>query len=339
MAMKVLLISAPALPCPPPSYGGLEQVVYDLASALVPTENVTVACPIESKLPPGVKHLVSNFWSANDRDERVAFSRIKKNLEEFDIVHDHTHFKFFYYWVRENSEAKYIATLHNPELILQPELFLNLVSPSKANSDYFFSKYGYRTKIVYHGIDTSKYKFSRHKEDYFLIMGRPQPIKGSLEAVRFCKELNVACKVVAGGLEVTPTEYWIKLAQECEFKSKWEYLGEVSHRRKIELLSKAKAYIFPLNWDIEPFGLVVVEALASGTPVIAYDKGPMRELIKPGVTGYLPKTPAQFKKAMKKIHKINPLDCYKDALSRFDKSRMASDYLTLYKEILEGARW
>jgi len=336
--LNVLLISAAALPCPPPGYGGLEQVVYDLAEELVKTVDVTVACPAESQLPPGVKHLVSNVWSRN-RDERLAYVRIAGELDKFDLVHDNTHFKFFYYWVKDHPEAKYLATLHNPELTIQPELYLNLVSPSQANSNYFYNKYGYRTRVVYHGINTSKYKYRKDKEDYYLIMGRPQPIKGSLEAVKFCKELNVPCKVIAGGLESNPDEYWIKLAQECKWKSKWEYLGAVSHEEKIELLSRAKAYIFPLNWDIEPFGLVIPEALASGTPVIAYDKGPMRELILPGKTGYLPRTPTQFKKAMKRVHHINPLNCYKDALARWDRSIMASNYIQLYNEVLEGAKW
>lgn len=336
--MKILLISAAALPCPPPGYGGLEQVVYDLAEELVKTFDVTVACPAESKLPAKVKHLISNVYSRN-RDERLAFQVIAKELENYDLIHDNTHIKFFYYWIRDHPEAKYCATLHNPELTIQPEIILNLVSPSKSNSNYFYKKYGYRTRVVYHGINTGKFKYNKNKEDYFLIMGRPQPIKGSLEAVRFCKKLDVPCKVVAGALEQEADEYWINIARECEYKSKWEYLGAVSHERKIELLSKAKAYIFPLNWDVEPFGLVVPEALASGTPVIAYDKGPMRELIKHGMTGYLAKTPAQFMKYMKRIDRINPKECFKDAIARWDKSRMASDYVALYNEIMEGARW
>jgi len=184
--LNILLISATALPCPPPSYGGLEQVVYDLASELIKQHKVTVACPAESRLPPGVKHLKSNIWSAGDKDERLAFMRIQDKLKNYDIIHDHTHFKFFYYYIRDHPEAKYLATLHNPELTIQPEIYLNLVSPSKANSNYFYSKYGYRTKVIHHGIDTRKFKYSKTKEDYFLIMGRPQPIKGSLEAVRFC---------------------------------------------------------------------------------------------------------------------------------------------------------
>jgi glycosyltransferase involved in cell wall biosynthesis len=134
------------------------------------------------------------------------------------------------------------------------------------------------------------------------------------------------------------TDYWVEVARECWFLSKWEYLGEVRHEEKVDLLSRAKALLFPVQWA-EPFGLTVIEALACGTPTIAYRHAAMPEIIKDGETGFLVKDEKTFMNAMRKIDNIDPEDCRKDAEKRWSSERMAKDYVELFDEVLRGGKW
>lgn len=351
--MKILLISTAILPVPPVHYGGLEAVVYDLAEMLHKKgHDVTVACPTESKLSKGVKHLKTVSTRMEGPYENLAMMRIKEELKNFDIIHDHSHQKLSYYVIREGGEEnfKYCSTLHCPTSVLYPVLEPNLICVSKSHAAYIHKDYGYQTKYVYNGIDLGRLTFSEEKTDRYVFIGRPQKFKGVLEAIQFCKDLNVPLDVIAGALETEPDLYWVKVAQVCTGwvgrsynkthpelggRGMWKYYGAVSHEVKAKLLARAKALIFPLNWDVEPFGLTIPEAYASGTPVVVYNKASMPELVKHGKTGFLANNPAEFKEYMKQVDDIKPKYLRSVAAGKFSRGVMANNYLKLYKKIVE----
>jgi len=342
--LNILLISTSALTVPPKTYGGQEQVLYDEAKELVKLGyKVSIAAPKGSMPPKGAKLIETVDLSREVWNEVKAYEKIKPYIKKYDLIHDHSHAKqiYNYYGKKEKRNPALLSTLHCPTIPLFLTLKPNLVCVSRFHARYIKRKYGLETKYVRNGIDLSRFKFEKNKEDYFIYIGRPTPGKGTLDAIRFCKKLDVPIKVITGNVPTEQiTDYWVQVARECWFLSKWEYLYEVSHEVKVELLSKAKALLFPVQWE-EPFGLTVIEALACGTPVIAYRHAAMPEIIKDGETGFLVKYKDEeaFMKAMKRVDEIDPVDCRRDAEKRWTSERMTKDYINLFNKVLDGEVW
>ena len=343
--MKVFLISTACLEVPPRTYGGLEQVVYDLSKRLAQRgHEVTVACPIGSQLPENVEMVPTIDLNTDKWNENLALLKILEDgrIMDADIIHDHSHRKSIYSSIKDHEEeCHYLSTLHCPDSVLFPVLYPNLVTLSEDHRQAIFEHYGYESKVVYNGIDVDSYEFRKDKEDRFIFLGRPVEFKGALEAVQYCKKLDVGLDVVGGILEENPSLYTIRVAQECKLGSKWKYWGAVPFEIKKKLLARSKGLIFPFNrktWR-EPFGLTVIEALASGTPVITWNIGVFRETLIHGKTGFLANTEEEFLEYMKRVDEIDPKDCRRDAEERWTDLRMARDYEDLYQRVLKGERW
>lgn len=343
--MKVYLISTTALPVPPPFYGGIEQVVYDLADRLAKRgHEVTVAAPEGSQLPEGVElqQTVSAYLMGFKENLALLKYVEDKRLLECDIVHDHSHNKLISQVIKNNEEECYFTnTIHCSDAVIFSLMNPNVCAISKDHAQAMYDMYGYKSKVVYNGINLDKYLYQEDKSNKFIFLGRPAPHKGTLDAIRFCMELGVPLDVVGGTLEDSPTMYAIGVAQACKLGSPWIYRGAVSHADKVDYLANARALIFPINRDTwrEPFGLVVPEALASGTPVIAWNTGVFKETIIHGKTGFLADTEEEFKEYMLRVDELDPADCRKDAQERFSVDVMTDNYVKVYKAILDGERW
>jgi len=342
--MRILLISTAALTVPPSTYGGQEQVLFDEAKELVKVGyKVSIASPIGSQVPKPIRHIPTIDLRYDVWNEAKAHEIIKSHIRNFDLIHDHSHAKLIYnyYEKKKRRNPALLSTLHCPTIPLFPTLEPNLVCVSKFHANWIKRRYALDAKYVRNGIDLDRFKYCKDKEDYFIFIGRPTPGKGTLDAIRFCKKLNAPIKVITGNVPTEQiTDYWVEVARECWFLSKWEYLGEVSHEQKVDLLSRAKALLFPVQWE-EPFGLTVIEALACGTPVIAYRHAAMPEIIRDGETGFLVKYRDKegFMEAMKKVDDINPEDCRRDAEERWTSERMTKDYIALFEKVLNGDVW
>lgn len=338
--MKILLISTAALDTPPKFYGGQEQVVADLAEILIKKgHKVSIACTSGSIVPKGVEHIPTVNKDIDGFFENLALIEYWERLDEFDIIHDNSHAKQAYSIFYQKPEIfRFLSTLHCPTSIIYPLTRPNLVCISRSHSNNIWELYGYESKIVYNGINLGKYEYQEEKGDRFVFLGRPNPQKGLLEAIEYCKKLDVGLDVIGGMLE-SMSEYAISVARACPIDSKWRYWGAVTHQTKVNILKNAKALISPLNWNVEPFGLIVPEALACGTPIITYNKGSMPELVKNRETGYVVNSPAGFKRAMLSVNEIDPKVCRKDAEERWSRERMTVDYLRVYTRVLEGERW
>ncbi|HEV2412978.1 MAG TPA: glycosyltransferase [Candidatus Saccharimonadales bacterium] len=208
--------------------------------------------------------------------------------------------------------------------------------------------------IVHNGVDLDFLPFSSEKEDYFINVGRIARDKGQGLAARVCDELGEKFKMAG---TVTPTittarklaraladiehidlwhedlAYYAKEILPHTAKNKIEYLGIVTGEAKQKLFAKAKAYLAPYTWE-EPFGMSIIDALASGTPVIAYRRGALPEIIEHGVNGFLADDARELRKYIQRIGEIDPAACRKTVEERFSADRMAEDYARLYREII-----
>lgn len=205
---------------------------------------------------------------------------------------------------------------------------------------------------IHNGVNPNNFLYSNQKEDYFLTLARSNPDKGQAIAVKICRELKYNLKLAGLVCDMTkPKQVMLELANPLSkyrvmpdfryfsdqifpyLNSKIKYIGDVGGVKKLSILSKAKALLFPIQWD-EPFGMAPIEALACGTPVIAMAKGALPEIIEHGVNGFLAKNESEFKKYMTLINTIKPSDCRKSVEKKFSAETMANKYLTSYKTLL-----
>lgn len=205
---------------------------------------------------------------------------------------------------------------------------------------------------IYNGINPCQFPFVKTKENYFLTLARSNPDKGQGIAVNICRELKYNLKLAGLVCDMTkPKQVLLELANPLSkyravpdfryfsdqifpyLNNRIKYIGDVGGIKKIKILSRAKALLFPIQWD-EPFGMAPIEALACGTPVIAMARGALPEIIDHGVNGFLAKNEAEFKKYMSLVHTIDPKNCRKSVETKFSANIMAKKYLKGYQALI-----
>jgi glycosyltransferase involved in cell wall biosynthesis len=292
---------------------------------------------------------------------------------DFDIVHDHNSFMGPAIMAYANlSLPPVLHTLHEPftdkrtiasgipdnRLMFKQfhhlrHIYFNGVSKSQLKNAPNNLKPRIKG-VIYNGVDPNEYKYSAKKEDFFLIVARVSPNKGQAVAARACYELGKKL-IIAGtvGAQISTSRrleeelakpsssftndsdfmYFKKEVAQYMVPGQIEYVGTISGNKKLRLFSEAKAFLFPIDWE-EPFGMAVIDALASGTPVIAYKHGAMPEIIKHGVNGFIADNYREFKQYMKRIDEIDPEDCRRSVEEHFSTDILTQNYLQLYREII-----
>lgn len=302
--MRVCLVSNARIP--PPLYGGIERVVQWLAQDLTALgHDVTLVARSGSALP-GVRCIPAD-------SAREALQR----LPEADIYH-------FHGWPPPDDFGRpWLYTLHGNEPQPQPARTIG-VSADHAR------RHGLRT-FVHNGVDPAEFTFRERKQDQLLFFSKVRRrVKGAPRALRLARAHGQRL-VVAGGYRFDLLKvggFWQSLHPSVSFR------GEVGGARKAELFADAKALLFPIAWD-EPFGLVLVEALLSGTPVIATPRGSVPELVPPQV-GAVFTEDAEFGAALEHAARCKPADCRDWAMERFSSQVCARNHLVLYQRILDG---
>ena len=183
---------------------------------------------------------------------------------------------------------------------------------------------------VYNGIPVRDYPFSAEKDDFALFLGRMSPEKAPHLAIDACREAGIDLVIAAKCNEPAERAYF-----EAEVKPRLgpgvEYVGEVGGQSKMDLFSRARCFVFPIQWE-EPFGIVMVEAMACGTPVVALNRGSVPEIVDDGITGFVCTSPHELPEAIKRSDVIAPEDCRRRAL-KFDVSNMVAGYELVFQRI------
>jgi glycosyltransferase involved in cell wall biosynthesis len=335
--MKVAILAPITWRTPPRNYGPWEQVASVLTEALVKNgldvtlfatgDSVTMA-KLESvcKKPIGEHPVDAKVW------ECLHISHLMECAAEFDIIHNHFDFLPLTYSRLINTPV--ITTIHgfSSEEIIPVFKKYNDTSTyvSISNSDRHPDlRYA---ETVYNGIDEDLFRFGNAPGDYLLYFGRIHPHKGAHEAIQIA--VASGKKLLLCGL-IQDENYFIENVQPFINDSTIVYQGNVGPDQRNELLGKALALLHPISFE-EPFGLSVVEAMMCGTPVIAFNRGAMKELIKDGETGFLVNTVDEAVAAVGNIGHINRQVCRNHALKNFSSQVMSDNYLRLYHKISKG---
>jgi glycosyltransferase involved in cell wall biosynthesis len=286
-------------------------------------------------------------------------SRMAKLMEkvapDFDLIHNHCYPEYINLLVAENITKPIITTVHaqiNEEMDDVLSCFNNvknsyLVSISQAHKA--LAKKAKIFRVVYNGVDTNLYKFSSKKEDYLLWVGRLGKgkdksgkffdTKGVRWAIELAEKTNSYLKMVGN---VEDIEFFNRDVKP-HLTAKIQWACPISKEQPlpkaeiVKLMQKAKAYLMPINW-YEPFGLVMAEAMSCGTPVIGFNRGSVKELIKTGKTGFVVNPEDGINglaQALSKISTIKPEDCRKHVENNFSLNAMVNNYEKLYQDILK----
>lgn len=347
-AMTVAQIVPVWGPYNPEHAGGINAVVRDLSRGLVKKGyKVKIVAPLGSKVDKGME-LVETITSASKRGlslfdrETIGLSLIHAQkaaqlASDVDIIHNHMEYFFLPFF--KFLKAPVVSTIHGVEFPPEaaplfssfPEHFFVAISKrAVVNLPFINFK-----RVIYNGIDPSKYKFSAKKKDFLLWMGRLTREKGAHLAIDVAKKTGVKL-VLAGLKEKGQEDYFQKIYKEAKASPKITLLGRLSEEEKGELLSKARAFLFPILWE-EPFGLVMTEAMVCGTPVIGFDRGSVPEIVKDGKTGFVIASEigvSGLVSAVENLGPIDPFDCRKWVKENFTLEKMVEAYEKAYQELL-----
>jgi glycosyltransferase involved in cell wall biosynthesis len=264
--------------------------------------------------------------------ECLHISEIFERAAEFDIIHNH--FDFLPLTYSRLIETPVVTTIHG----FSSSKIVPVFKKYNAGSHYVAISESDKSPeldyiaTIHHGIDVAQFPFSGHEGEYLLFFGRIHPDKGVYEAIQVAQ--HVGTKLVIAGI-IQDQDYFATKVQPHIDGTTVEYLGSVGPDRRADVLGGALALLHLISFD-EPFGLSLVESLACGTPVIAFGRGSMPELIRHGVTGYIVDDVEGAITAVAAIKSINRSECRADVEQRFTSARMARDYFRVYEVILNG---
>jgi glycosyltransferase involved in cell wall biosynthesis len=339
--MRIGLIAPPWVPVPPPAYGGTEAVIDRLARGLVRAgHEVLLAAAANSTCPvPRVAGTDEAGLGAPVCGESVTELRhvvlSYAAMHAVDVVHDHTLLGPL--CRAEHLQAPVVTTHHGPFDATFTPIFRAMrgvavvaISHHQASTAVGVPIAG----VIHHGIDVEAVPVGRGDAGHAGFLGRMSPDKGVREAVLIAREAGVPLRIAAKLREPAEREYF-----EAEVRpllsSDVEYVGELGCADKLELLGGSFALLNPIQWH-EPFGLVMIEALATGTPVVGTPLGAAPEIVDDGVTGHLRTGRRPLAQALLRAATLDRSACRAAAVERFSTERMVADHVRLYTEVVAG---
>ncbi len=345
--MRIAQLCPPWLAVPPKGYGGIEWVVSLLADGLAAAgHDVTLFATGDSRTTANLEHVLEAA-PGSDRindimlDATHTMFSLRNAAERFDVLHVHSPFSSLAAAVETTVPA--IHTLHGsftPEMSrlyaqVADRAWFVAISQAQRRTNEALRYAG----VVYNGIDVDRYPFVTEKDDYLLFLGRAAPEKGWLRAVETARltgrRLISAVKIS----HPTEIEEWEGRIRPILPEGS-EVLGEIGHEEKASLLAHAQAVLFPIDWD-EPFGLVMTEAMACGTPVIATPRGSVPEVIADGETGWIVDVesyPEEAAERLAKLDSIDPAACRDRVWRLFSKEAMVAGYERIFAQVVSLER-
>jgi glycosyltransferase involved in cell wall biosynthesis len=324
---------------PPHLYGGTERVVSYLTEELVRRgEDVTLFASGDSKtkakLIPACERSLRLTKAVDTLALHIVMlEEVIKRAGEFDIVH--FHIDYLHYSLSRRSRLNHVTTLHGrldlPNLSILYREFTDMPVISISDSQRRALPFAAWAGTVYHGLPPDEFHLRAQPEDYLLFLGRISPEKRVDRAIEIAKRAGRKLKIAAK-IDRADRYYFNKHIKHLLDQPFIEFIGEVGRQEADKLLGGAAALLFPIDWP-EPFGLVMIEALACGTPVIAFRCGSVPEVITDGVTGFIVEDIEQAAKAVGRIGQIDRARCRQEFEIRFTDRRMAQDYVKIYEHL------
>jgi glycosyltransferase involved in cell wall biosynthesis len=333
--MKIAILAPVAWRTPPRHYGPWEQIASNIAEGLVKKGLDVTLFATGDSITAGKLDAVCEKGYEEDRNqdakvlECLHISNLMEKASAFDIIHNN--FDFLPLTYSTFIKTPIITTIHG----FSSQKIIPVFKKYNATTHYVSISNADRSPelrylaTVYNGINTSEFEFNPTPEDYLLYFGRIHPDKGTAEAIDIAKKSDK--KLIIAGIIQDGRYYKEKI--EPGLDDQIVYIGHAGPEKRNELLGKALALLHPINFN-EPFGLSVAEAMLCGTPVIAFNKGAMPELIRNRETGFLVDNIEEAVDAVGKLDSINRQYCHQWSLSQFSGDKMVDDYFKLYKKIL-----
>lgn len=327
---------------PPRFYGGTERVVSFLTEALVDLgHEVTLFASGDSitraRLVPGCERALrldgrSHLYQV---PHLLHLEQVFRRHRDFDVIHFHT--DFLHYPLARRHRVPSITTLHGrldlPDLVplMQEFTDIPLVSISQAQRKPL--AWAHWEGTVHHGLPVDMLPFSPGPGQYLAFLGRISPEKRCDRAIEIATRLGLPLKIAA---KVDPADqaYYDEKIKPLMDHPLVEFIGEINEAGKREFLGKAMALLFPIDWP-EPFGLVMIEAMSCGTPVVAFEGGSVSEIIEPGVTGFIVDSIDAAVDAARRAVQLDRRACRRRFEQRFSAERMARDYLDIYRRLAQ----
>jgi len=336
--MTVGLLAPPWAAIPPPGYGGTESVVCQLARGLTAAgQQVVLYATSDSTAPvPTLYAMATADWDRIGHGE-VELPHVMHGYEALagcDIIHDHT--LLGPAWALASGYDRVVTTCHGP---------------FRGDLRAIYRRYGKRLpvvaishdqaahapeiavdRVIHHGLDPDEYPVGGGDGGYLLFLGRMTPDKGVREAVIAARAAGEPLVIAAKNREPAEKAYFTEQVMPL-LTDDVHVVGEVTGSAKLSLLGGAKALLNPIRWA-EPFGLVMIEAMACGTPVIACPNGAAPEIVETGSTGFLCSDPAELVAAIHRVDQLSRDACRAAIIQRFSTARMVADHLALYQEVV-----
>jgi glycosyltransferase involved in cell wall biosynthesis len=348
--LRVAVLAPPWIPVPPPGYGGIEAVVDLLCEALVARgHDVTLFAAPGSRSSARVRALLDaahpdTIGSSLHESDHVAcaWEQIDSAVEPgraFDVVHDHSGFTALA--MSDRVDAPVVHTIHGPFAGETVRFYqrhgrkahLVAISRSQAQSAPAGVRIG---DVVPNPIAVERWPLRCQKQDHLLWIGRMDAVKGAHRAIEAAR-LAGRPLVLAGPVQAGQEDYFRKHVEPHVDSRRVHYIGEVGGTAKRELFANAAALLMPVRWR-EPFGMVMVEALACGTPVIAFPEGAAAEIVIDGENGMLVADEAEMARAVGRLGSIDPVRCRASVAERYDVSVTAAGYEDVYRRAIAADR-
>ncbi|MBI1891841.1 MAG: glycosyltransferase family 4 protein [Burkholderiales bacterium] len=341
--MKIAQVSPLFERVPPRAYGGTERVISYLTEELVRQghevtlfasgDSITQAKLISSTEKSMRPQAGDNSWMAY---HIIQMEQLAELANQFDVIHFHT--DYLHFPLARRLATPHVTTLHGrldlPELLPLYRHFptnpLVSISDSQRKPLNFANWQG----TVHHGLPPNLYSFAREHGEYFLFIGRVSPEKRIDRAIEIAQKCGMRLYIGAK-VDCADEAYFIESIKPLLKFPGIEFIGEIGESEKRELLEHATALLFPIDWP-EPFGLVMIEALCCGTPVIAYRNGSVPEILEDGVNGFVVTNQEEAVSAGQRIQMIDRKNCRASFEKRFTAERMAQAYLEIYRKVIDA---
>ena len=326
---------------PPRYYGGTERVVSYLTEELVRQghevtlfasgDSVTrarlvAACRRSLRFD---KHCIDEL-----AHQILMLENVFQRAAQFEIVHFHA--DYLHFPLSRRQPITHLTTLHGrldiPDLVPLYQEFRDMPVVSISNAQREPLPWANWQATVYHGIPADLYRFRAEPGTYLAFMGRISPEKRVDRAIEIAKQVQIPLKIAAK-VDRVDKDYFKLVVEPLLGEPLVEFVGEISEGEKVDFLGNAYALLFPIDWP-EPFGLVMIEAMACGTPVIAYRSGAVPEVMEEGYTGFIVEELKDAVEAVRRVPELSRRRCREVFEQRFTATRMAHDYVRVYERLI-----